>query len=174
MVWAGSTAPIAAVVNVLCVLNPDRRDFPRRFLLHRKILCKKPPWCASNKCRYVKSCMERKGVCAHGQENGCRAEDAVRRPTDTESVAAAYGVLWYNLTVLSGRMNSPIPIDRKRCKAIVCRNVGSFSPAILMQRSAHTPARLSSYFGQGILQPLQRSERGRFFFPMVAMTASFG
>lgn len=33
---------------------------------------------------------------------------------------------------------------------------------ILMQRSAHTSARLSPYFTVGILQPLRRSERGRF------------
>ena len=42
---------------------------------------------------------------------------------------------------------------------------------ILMQRYAHTPARLSPYFMQGILQPQERSERGRFLFLMVAMTA---
>ena len=40
---------------------------------------------------------------------------------------------------------------------------------ILMQRHAHTSARLSSYFTLGILQPLRRSERGRFLFLMVAM-----
>ena len=40
---------------------------------------------------------------------------------------------------------------------------------ILMQRSAHTSARLSPYFTVGILQPLQKSERGRFLFPMVAV-----
>ena len=47
-------------------------------------------------------------------------------PTDTESVSAAYDVFWYNSNVLSGRMSSPIPIDRKRCKAIVRRNLGTF------------------------------------------------
>lgn len=41
--------------------------------------------------------------------------------------------------------------------------------AILMQRSAHTLARLSPYFISGILRPLPRSERGRFFLLMVAM-----
>ena len=56
-------------------------------------------------------------MCAHGREIGRGAENAVHRPTDNESVAAAYDVLWYNLSVLSGRCK-PIPIDRKRCKAI--------------------------------------------------------
>ena len=65
-------------------------------------------------------------MCAHGREIGRGAENAVHRPTDNESVAAVYGVLWYNYGVLSGRMSSPIPIDGKRCKAIVKRNVGSF------------------------------------------------
>ena len=55
---------------------------------HHKILCKKPLRRASNGCRHVKSCMERKGVCAHDREIGRRAEDAVHRPTDNESVAA--------------------------------------------------------------------------------------
>ena len=40
---------------------------------------------------------------------------------------------------------------------------------ILVQRYAHTSARLSPYFTTGILRPRLRSERGRFFFPMVAM-----
>ena len=40
---------------------------------------------------------------------------------------------------------------------------------ILVQRYAHTPARLSPYFATGILRPRLRSERGRFFFPMVAL-----
>ena len=39
---------------------------------------------------------------------------------------------------------------------------------ILMQRHAHTPARLSPYFTSGILRPRQKSERGRFFSAMVA------
>ena len=111
------------------------------------------------------------GVCVHGREIGRSAEDAEHRPTDDESVAAVYGVLWYNLNVLSGR-RKPIPSDRKRCKAIVSWNVGSFGMTILMQRYAHTPARLSPYFMQGILQPQERSERGRFFSPMVACVAS--
>ena len=64
-------------------------------------------------------------MCAHGREIGRGAENAVHRPTDNESVAAAYDVLWYNLSVLSGRCK-PIPIDRKRCKAIVKRNLGTF------------------------------------------------
>ena len=38
----------------------------------------------------------------------------------------------------------------------------------LVQRYAHTSARLSPYFTTGILRPRLRSERGRFFFPMVA------
>ena len=38
---------------------------------------------------------------------------------------------------------------------------------ILMQRYAHTPARLSLYFTSGILRPRQKSERGRFFFLMI-------
>ena len=110
----------------------------------------------------------RKGECAYGREIGRRAEDAVHHPTDNESVAADYGVLWYNLTVLSGRRR-PIPIDRKRCKAIVERKCRKFSRlTILMQRYAHTPAHLSSYFNLGILQPRSRSERGRFFFLMIA------
>ena len=118
-------------------------------------------------------------MCAHGREIGRGAGDAVHRSTDNEFVAAAYDVLWYNLNVLSGSIRlaiascrkavatavrKPIPIDRKRCKAIVSWNVGSFGMTILMQRYAHTPARLSPYFMQGILQPQERSERGRFFF----------
>ena len=65
-------------------------------------------------------------MCAHGREIDRGAENAVHRPTDNESVATAYDVLWYNLNVLSGRCK-PIPIDKtKRCKAIVKRNLGTF------------------------------------------------
>lgn len=43
---------------------------------------------------------------------------------------------------------------------------------ILMQRHAHTPARLSLYFTSGILRPRQKSERGRFL-PLVVAWLSF-
>ena len=87
----------------------------------------------------------RKGECAYGREIGRRAEDAVHHPTDNESVAADYGVLWYNLTILSGRM-SPIPIDRKRCKAIVRRNLGTFcGDDTGAEVCAHTRAPLSVF-----------------------------
>ena len=101
-------------------------------------------------------------MCAHGREIGRGAEDAVHRPTDNESVAAAYGVLWYNLTVLSGRM-SPIPIDRKRCKAIVKRNVGSFRTGDTgAEVCAHTRAPLSVFqFGH----PTASLEIGERPFP---------
>ena len=112
-------------------------------------------------------------MCAHGRKIGRSAEDAVHRPTDNESVAAAYAVLWYNLDVLSGirraiascrkavatavRM-SPIPIDRKRCKAIVRRNVGSFRiDDTVVEDCAHTRAPLSVFrFGH----PTASSEIG--------------
>ena len=35
-------------------------------------------------------------MCAHDREIGRRAENTAHRPTDNESVAAAYDVLWYN------------------------------------------------------------------------------
>ena len=96
-------------------------------------------------------------MCAHGRENGCRAENVVHRPTDNESVTAVYGVLWYNLNVLSGRCK-PIPIDRKRCKAIVRRNVGSFRiDDTVVEDCAHTRAPLSVFrFGH----PTASSEIG--------------
>ena len=115
--------------------------------------------------------MDRKEVCAHGREVGRGAEDAVRHPTDTESVAAAYDVFWYNSNVRSGRMSSPIPIDRKRCKAIVKRNVGSFRTGDTdAEVCAHTRAPLFVFqFGH----PTASLEIGEwpFLFPMVAMTA---
>ena len=96
-------------------------------------------------------------MCAHGREIGRGAEDAVHRPTDDESVAAVYDVLWYNLTVLSGR-RKPIPIDRKRRKAIVRRNVGSFRiDDTVVEDCAHTRAPLSVFrFGH----PTASSEIG--------------
>ena len=104
-------------------------------------------------------------MCAHGRENGCRAEDAVHRPTDNESVAAAYGVLWYNSNVLSGRMSSPIPIDRKRCKAIVKRNVGSFEYGDTdAEECAHTRAPLSVFRTGHPTASLEIGERP-FLFP---------
>ena len=97
-------------------------------------------------------------MCAHGRKIGRGAENAVCRPTDDESVAAAYDVLWYNSNVLSGRMSSPIPIDRKRCKAIVRRNVGSFRiDDTVVEDCAHTRAPLSVFrFGH----PTASSEIG--------------
>ena len=107
-------------------------------------------------------------MCAHGREIGRSAEDTVHRPTDEKSVAAVYGVLWYNSNVLSGRM-SPIPIDRKRCKAIVRRNLGTFcGDDTGAEVCAHTRAPLS-VFRHG--HPKASSEIGErpFLFPMVVM-----
>ena len=106
-------------------------------------------------------------MCAHGREIGRGAENAVHRPTDNESVATAYDVLWYNLSVLSGRCK-PIPIDRKRCKAIVRRNLGTFcGDDTGAGGCAHVRAPLSvSRHGH----PKASSEIGErpFLFPMVA------
>ena len=113
-------------------------------------------------------------MCAHGREIGRSAEDTVHRPTDSESVAAGYGVLWYNVAVLSGRMSSPIPIDRKRCKAIVRRNLGTFcGDDTGAEVCAHVRAPLSVFRHGHPKAPPEIGERP-FLFPMVAMTASFG
>ena len=69
---------------------------------------------------------------------------------------------------------SPIPIDRKRCKAIVKRNVGSFRTGDTdAEVCAHTRAPLFVFqFGHPTAS-LEIGERP-FLFPMVAMTAVFG
>ena len=103
-----------------------------------------------------------------GRATGRCAEDAAHRPTDNESVAVAYDVLWYNSNVLSGRMR-PILIDRKRCKAIVRRNLGTFcGDDTGAGVCAHVRAPLS-VFRHG--HPKASSEIGErpFLFPMVAM-----
>ena len=60
-------------------------------------------------------------------------------------------------------MSSPIPIDRKRCKAIVRRNVGSFRiDDTVVEDCAHTRAPLSVFrFGH----PTASSEIGERPFP---------
>ena len=103
-------------------------------------------------------------MCAHGRVTGRSAEDAVHRSTDNESVAAVYGVLWYNVAVLSGRMSSPIPIDRKRCKAIVRRNLGTFcGDDTGAEVCAHTRAPLSVFHHRHPKASLEIGERPFLF-----------
>ena len=95
----------------------------------------------------------------HGTSLRCLIECFAARWAQGGRRGAGQSEFWYNSPVLSGR-RKPIPIGIKNAAKQSSLGMSEVSSAtILMQRQAHTLARLSPYFAKGFSDSLKRDRR---------------